>query len=246
MRYDPSVKANDLKARVARCLTDPQGSVLVHKVLRDKLTYLNSAALFDLRDAVRRADRQRQSGMLIEGGCALGGSAIVMGASREDTSRPLYVHDVFGMIPAPGERDGQDVHDRYAVIASGSTRGLGDDSYYGYRPDLETEVAGSFARFGMPPAASNVRLVKGLFQDTVRPDGPVAVAHIDGDWYESVTTCLQRIWPALVPGGVMVIDDYLHWSSCRAAVDEFTAGQPGCERVWRSRLHLVKREGPGM
>ncbi len=43
MRYDPSVKVNDLKARAARCLTDPQGSVLVHKVLRDKLTYLNCA-----------------------------------------------------------------------------------------------------------------------------------------------------------------------------------------------------------
>lgn len=240
-RYHPLMTLNDLRTKAVRRIADLQGRELTARVRREKLTYLDGAALHDLRDAVREADRQQRPGMLIECGCALGGSAIVMAASRAGNDRPLYVHDVFGMIPPPGEHDRLDVHDRYAAIAAGKSAGLDGDSYYGYRDDLASEVAESFFRFGMPPEASNIHLVRGLFQETLNPDGPVAVAHVDGDWYESVMTCLLRIWPTLVSGGVMVIDDYYAWSGCRDAVDEFTVSRQDCERVQRSRLHLVKR-----
>ena len=80
-----------------------------------------------------------------------------------------------------------------------------------------------------------------MFQDTITGDEPVALAHIDGDWYESVRTCLERIGPRLSPGGVMVIDDYFHWSGCRTAVDEFLAKHPDDYRtVRRTRLHIEK------
>jgi asparagine synthase (glutamine-hydrolysing) len=53
--------------------------------------------------------------------------------------------------------------------------------------------------------------------------GPIALAHLDGDWYESTMTCLTHIWPALSVGGVMQLDDYGEWQGCRKAVDEFFA-----------------------
>lgn len=84
-------------------------------------------------------------------------------------------------------------------------------------------------------------LIEGLFEDTIRPSTPVALAHIDGDWYESVKVCLERIWPALPPGGVMVVDDYDAWSGCRTAVDEFLSGRPDCRVERWSRLHLIRR-----
>lgn len=73
-----------------------------------------------------------------------------------------------------------------------------------------------------------MHLVKGLFEETIRPTEPIALAHIDGDWYESVEVCLERVWPVLAVGGPMVIDDYAHWSGCRSAVDEFLASNPMC------------------
>ena len=66
----------------------------------------------------------------------------------------------------------------------------------------------SFTRHGVPLAENNVELVKGLFQDTIHLDEPVAFAHLDGDWYESTMVCLERIAPLLVPGGRIVLDDY--------------------------------------
>ena len=52
----------------------------------------------------------------------------------------MKVYDVFGMIPPPGERDGADVHQRYATIAAGASKGIGGETYYGYRDDLLAEV----------------------------------------------------------------------------------------------------------
>ena len=86
---------------------------------------------------------------MIEAGTALGGSAIVMAAAKAP-ERPMKVYDVFGMIPAPGEQDGDDVHERYATIAAGDARGVGGETYYGYRDDLQGEVTASFARLGVP------------------------------------------------------------------------------------------------
>jgi len=65
----------------------------------------------------------------------------------------------------------------------------------------------------------------GLFEETLRIDEPIALAHIDCDWYDSVKLCLERITPNVVPGGVLVIDDYRDWVGCRRAVDEYFAGR---------------------
>ena len=90
--------------------------------------------------------------------------------------------------------------------------------------------------------SNNVKLVQGLFQDTIVGDEPVALAHIDGDWYDSVRTCLDRIGPRLVSGGVMAIDDYHYWTGCQMAVDDFLAEHPDEYRTaLRTRLHVIKQ-----
>jgi asparagine synthase (glutamine-hydrolysing) len=180
-------------------------------------------------------------GVLIEAGCALGGSAIVI-ATAKSRGRPFFVHDVFGMIPPPSEEDGVDVHQRYETILSGQSNGIKGGKYYGYEDDLVGKVTDNFARHGIVVADRNVHLVRGLFEDTIIGDEPVALAHIDGDWYNSVKVCLDRIAPRLVPGGVLVIDDYDAWSGCRKAVDEWFAGKD--DRfvfVRRERLHIERR-----
>lgn len=162
-------------------------------------------------------------------------------ARAKKAARPLLVYDVFGMIPAPTDADGEDVHARYETIKSGRASGLSGDTYYGYEPDLMAKVRQTFERFGLPLDENAVSLIPGLFQDTIVGDEPVALAHIDGDWYESVRTCLERIGPRLSPAGVMVIDDYDAWSGCRRAVDEFLARHPEDYRaIRRSRLHLER------
>ena len=236
------IATTDATVIARRSLRDPRGALLVARVERLRLTYLDIPALLDLRDLAHEADKAQRPGAFIEAGCALGGSAIVLAGSK-NTGRPLFVYDVFGMIPPPSERDGRDVFERYEEIRTGRAKGIQNDGYYGYEAGLLSTVEENFRVLGLDPDATHVHLVQGLFEDTLHPSGPVALAHIDGDWYDSVAVCLQRIWPRMSPGGVVVIDDYDDWSGCRRAVADFLSVTTDVHTESRQRLHLVK-DGP--
>ena len=107
------------------------------------------------------------------------------------------------------------------------------------------EVTESFRRHGVEPASHGVDLVQGLFQDTIDLDQPVALAHLDGDWYDSTMVCLERIAPPLVPGGRLVLDDYYFWSGCREATNDYFANRPGFRLEHRAKLHVVRPPAGG-
>ncbi len=223
-------------------MISPTFPAIVRAVQNDHLTYLSAGALNDLHLLISEIERRGTPGIVIEAGCALGGSAIVL-ASAKAQWRPFFIYDVFGMIPPPSDRDDTDVHERYKVIHSGASSGIGGNPYYGYDPNLYETVIQNFLRHGLDPNDLNIKMIKGLFEDTIELENfEVAVAHIDGDWYHSVMTCLMRIAPRLVQGGVLVIDDYDSWSGCRRAVDEyFSTRSAEFTFVKRERLHIVRK-----
>ena len=225
--------------RAARTGVPPEVERTIARARAEHLTYLKPERLRELARAVRELEDAGVPGVIVEAGTARGGSAIVLAAAKA-RERPMKVYDVFGMIPPPGEHDGADVHERYAKIAAGAAKGVGGETYYGYRDDLYGEVAESFSRLGVPLDENNVELIRGLFEDTIDLDEPVAFAHLDGDWYESTMTCLTRIAPQLSPGGRIVLDDYSKWSGCRAAVDEYFAGRDGFRFEHGAKLHVVR------
>jgi macrocin-O-methyltransferase TylF-like protien len=77
-------------------------SPLVRQVRRRRLTYLGYDALSDLERTIRRLDAAGVPGIIVEAGCALGGSTVVLGRAKLP-DRKLRVYDVFGMIPPPSD-----------------------------------------------------------------------------------------------------------------------------------------------
>ena len=197
----------------------------IDEVRKRRLTYLSESRLLQLARLCCENEKARTPGLIIEAGCALGGSSAVICAAK-NRDRKFLVYDVFGMIPAPSNKDGVDVHERFELIRSGKAKGIRDDLYYGYRSDLQEAVKNSLAAFGFPIELNKVSLVKGLLQDTLHVREAVSLAHIDVDWYEPVKTAIDRIEPNLVPGGSIVIDDYNDWSGCRRAVDDYMSTKP--------------------
>ena len=119
--------------------------------------------------------------------------------------RVLWVFDTFAGLPEPTP---DDPDYEIASLYTGTCVGSLED------------VTDSFQRLGI---ADRAMFVKGLFQETL-PDArvqQVAVLHIDGDWYESVKTCLDYLYDKVSPGGVIQIDDYGFWKGARKALHEF-------------------------
>lgn len=232
-----------LKKLISRILNGPATShvpSVVSAVSADALTFLETKALNEIYQTVQTCEQLGLVGDMIEAGCAAGGSAIVITAAK-NKERKLRIYDVFATIPPPTDADGTDVKERYDVITSGKATGIGERGYYGYETDLQSKVVGNFARHNLPVDQNNVELVKGLFQDTLTAEGPVAFAHLDGDWYESVKVCLERIVPKLVAKGILIIDDYHAWSGCRKAVDEYFADKKDeFQFVRKARLHIIR------
>ena len=204
----------------------PKERELISRICAKKLTYLSDKKLASLVNTCRSIEENNLSGIFLEAGCALGGSAILL-ASMKNAERPLFVYDVFGMIPPPTKEDTQDVHERYQTIVEGKSQGIGGDKYYGYEENLYEIVQSNFRNFEIDCEKQSVRLFKGLVQDTMKIDQPVALAHVDVDWYEPVMTCLQRVFPNLVVGGSIILDDYHNWGGCRKATDEYLRGVTG-------------------
>lgn len=199
---------------------------LVSHVREKRLTYLSDRKIASLVTTCRSIEAKNLEGIFLEAGCALGGSAILL-ASIKRRDRALNVYDVFGMIPPPTEDDTHDVHARYQTIVQGQSTGIEGDRYYGYVDDLYDVVKANLASFDLDCKDHAISLIKGLVQDTLNLDVPVAFAHIDVDWYEPVKTCLERVFPRLVVGGSIILDDYHDWGGCRKATDEYLRQIPG-------------------
>jgi O-methyltransferase len=76
----------------------------------------------------------------------------------------------------------------------------------------------------------NVRFHPGLFEDTMPrvAEARFSFAHVDCDVYWSVMQCCEFLYPRMVPGGIIVFDDYgqIDCPGAKRAVDEFFAPRP--------------------
>jgi asparagine synthase (glutamine-hydrolysing) len=222
-----------------------QLSPLAQTIKQQHLTYLSDKKLQHLEQCLEQINQNQTQGDIIEAGIALGGSAILLARLMPPTAE-FHGYDVFGMIPPPSPRDDPKSHPRYQIIAQGASPGLGGHRYYGYEPNLYQKVLDHFQAFGLPPNSPRLHLHPGYFEDTLtfRPDQHIALAHIDCDWYDSVKTCLERIYPALSPGGYLVLDDYYDYGGCRQATDEFLAKHSDLQIILRQENLVLQKSSP--
>jgi len=187
------------------CVSPSEFSSLYRQV--KKCTMCSNARLRGLYRSVRCVVGREIPGDIVECGAARGGSAALMALTLRQLGarRRLWLFDTFEGLPAPSA---DDPDFEWANLFTGTCIGTLD------------EVRSLFRRLQL---SDNVEFVKGLFQETL-PSTPVtqiSVLHIDGDWYDSVKTCLDQLYDKVVSGGVIQFDDYGYWQGARRAVDEF-------------------------
>lgn len=183
-------------------------------------TMINYQGLSNIYNLSKLIEGQRRDGVFVECGVCKGGCAAVMAfvAHKARSGRKIWLFDSFEGLPEPIDKDGLSAKSYASNKISG--RLLSIDKCVGELEDVK-RIFFSILRI----EKENTIIRKGWFQDTLAKTkdqvGPIAILHLDGDWYESTKCCLDNLYDNVVRGGYIVIDDYYCWEGCRKAVDEF-------------------------
>ena len=142
-------------------------------------------------------------------------NAVGMESAREVLAKALGQVTVAGHYLEFGVYKGGTIR-FIAETVGGSQTVHGFDSFTG----LEEDWSGDPSRFDagghLPRVPSNVILHKGLFADTLpgwleKNPGPAAFLHIDSDLYRPAKTVLDLLQDRIVPGTVIVFDEYFNY-----------------------------------
>jgi len=193
-------------------------------------TMTSAERVHALINAVRYVVANSIPGDFVECGVWKGGSIMAMALTLLELGRAdrrLFLFDTFNGMTTPGAEDvdylGQNAHEILDTVRCAASQ-----------EDVETAVSSTgYDR-------SQIHFVKGPVEETIPADAPesIALLRLDTDWYESTRHELEHLFPRLVRGGVILIDDYGHWQGARRAVDEYVR-----EHDVRILLHRIDYTG---
>lgn len=202
---------------------DPMIQELIRDLLSQRaLTLVSADRLWMLKTAMLQT--RSLAGEVWELGVYKGGSALLLrkllekDGGRSDVRLRLF--DTFGGMPdTDAARDVHSAGDFADTSLAGVKRLIGEEPWIEYRKGLVPET------------------FSGLNASAIR------FAHVDLDIYEAIRAACIFLYPRLVPGGVVIFDDYGFWScpGARAAVDEFFSDKPESPFVLPTGQALVTR-----
>lgn len=154
-----------------------------------------------------------------------GGDVLEVGSWRGGSG--TVIARAFGARPQAGEKASVPtifLADTFAGVVKAGTR----DTYYKGGEHANTSadtVQELLVRAGVP----NVELLAGIFPEdrgSEIADRRFVLCHIDVDVYQSARDTFEWVWPRMVPGGVVVFDDYGFYGceGVTAYVNELAAG----------------------
>ncbi len=154
-------------------------------------------------------------GDIIECGVFKGSSLIRFATFRSlfenIDSRKVIGFDAFGKFPETNFEGDRAMRQKF--IDDSGEEGIGEDQLQGL---LDKKGIGE-----------NLELIKGDVCETVpeyvrkNPDLKISLVNLDTDVYEPAKTVLEELWPKIVPGGILIIDDYSVFEGETKAVDDY-------------------------
>jgi O-methyltransferase len=151
-------------------------------------------------------------------------------------SRSYYLFDSFEGLPKVTELDGKAAKEWQE-----------DKQGPMYHNNCMAEI--SYAEQAMKLSkVSNYRLVKGWFIETLPKfdsNEEIAILRLDADWYDSTMQCLEFLYPKVVKGGLIILDDYYTWDGCARAVHDYLSKYSLPHRIYEldgGNCYIIKNE----
>jgi len=175
------------------------------KLATDQVSHREMAIILS---ELNRVIKDNVDGDVVEMGCYEGGSAVAMQEVLAKFGYPkgLWLYDSFEGLP---EKTNEDESSAGESFKSGELKAS--------KARLERNF---FKRDLQIP-----EIKKAWFFELDPEDLPekIALAFLDGDYYESIMDSLKLVWPKMSSGGVILVDDFdnVALPGVKRAVDEF-------------------------
>jgi O-methyltransferase len=200
-------------------------------------------ALFQAVEHIRTSD---VDGAIVESGVWRGGNVALCALALQaggDASRDLYLFDTFDWSwPDLTQWDTKfgegTAAERNAALKK---RRNAPEEWLDAQGVSEAKVRDFIVGTGYPP--EKIHTIKGFVQDTIPEHAPekIALLRLDTDMYESTYHELVHLYPRLVSGGILFMDDYPTERGCVKAVERyFSEAGP---RPFLSRIDTQGRIG---
>lgn len=173
-----------------------------------------------LIDSVKYIIKNNVEGDFIECGVWKGGSIMTMIKTLQElnvSDREIFLYDTFSGMSKPTSED----------IASDGR--IAPDLYAGITGEMRREndavpldkVQRNISSLNYDE--NKIHYVKGKVEDTLSNNNhkKIALLRLDTDWYESTKCELELLFPKLVKGGILIIDDYGDWNGSKKATKEY-------------------------
>ena len=157
-------------------------------------------------------------GDIVECGLFKGASFVRFAGFRDlfdNLSKKLVGFDIFGEFPETGHKEDKELRENFIREA-------------GLESISKNQMFDVLKNKGI---TKNVELIEGDIVKTLpeyvknNPNLKISLLNLDTDIYEPAVVILKHLWPKIVKGGVLVLDDYNVFPGETRAVDDFFKGQ---------------------
>lgn len=216
-RFDRRRIRND--DRLDRLLVTPEGFAAYRAEIVRRCSESSLCAL--LEEALERP------GDIIECGVYRGKTTRLMAEllARSGSGKVLFAADSFEGFPGDGVGQNDTSRFRWRWLLLLKFRGA---------TDVPLRLNNLFAAMKI-----DGRILRGFFESTLPGAGigELCFIHLDSDTYSSHKFCLELLYDRLVPGGIIVFDDYRQpkWPGATKAIDEFFARRTEKPELCRDR-----------
>lgn len=227
--------------------SDMSMDIWFHKVgeLREKLPYSIAYSSRETLDFSYNIVKELNNleGDIVECGVAAGAQVIAFKLALNEigSRKRIFCFDSFCGIPYAGPNDteqpgiGKIEHDvNIPESARLKTTGITSHS--------QEEVKQNFQLFGAD--TNEVYFCEGWFQNTLplysRMIERISILRLDGDLYESTFVALEHLYPKVVEGGYIIVDDWA-LEGCRKACLDYLGSEPEVYQVSGGVHYFIKK-----
>ena len=206
----------------------------------NKNTMVDRHRISELAESLQLIYSKNLSGDIVECGTWRGGlAALVLDfIIKNKIEKKLWIYDTFQGMTEPSTLDGEKAYNEY------QSKKIENLDYANWcRATLDIvkstlcQVDNNFDSY--------CKFIVGKVEDTLNLNQnipkEISLLRLDTDWYESTKIELQNLYPRVVEGGVIIIDDYSTWEGSKLATDEYLASlnQRSFKKILSSNGSLI-------